>query len=129
MELERVRWVTIVFCLLLLAQIVRAVRREHIRVEYSMAWFGVALALLVVSVWDAALEWLTAFLGAPGFTELLLMLAGLAFLFIFFRLTVEVSTLKDQNIVVGQKVGMLEWELRKLREELRRLRGRKQESE
>ena len=127
--MERVRWVTIVFCVLLLAQIVRAVRREHIRVEYSMAWFAVALSLLVISLWDAALEWLTDFLGAPGFTELLLMLAGLAFLFIFFRLSVEVSALKDHNIVVGQKVGMLEWEIRKLKEELRRLRGHKQDEE
>ena len=127
--MERVRWVSIVFCVLLLAQIVRAVRREHIRVEYSMAWFGVTLALLVISLSDRALEWLTGFLGAPGFTELLLMLAGLAFLFIFFRLSVEVSALKDHNIVVGQKVGMLEWEIRKLKEELRRLRGQKQDAE
>lgn len=127
--MERIRWATIVFCILLLAQVVRAVRREHIRVEYSMAWFGVALALLVISLWDAALEWLTQFLGAPGFTELLLMVAGLAFLFIFFRLTVEVSTLKDHNIVVGQKVGMLEWEIRKLKEELRRLRAQRQDAE
>ncbi len=127
--MERVRWVTIVLCVLLLVQIVRSVRREHIRVEYSMAWFGVTLALLVISLSDRALGWLTGFLGAPGFTELLLMLAGLAFLFIFFRLSVEVSALKDNNIVVGQKVGMLEWEIRKLKEELRRLRRQKQDAE
>ena len=44
--MEQIRVVTIVFCLLLLLQIVRSVRREHIRVEYSMAWFGVAVLLL-----------------------------------------------------------------------------------
>ncbi|MBI1353573.1 MAG: DUF2304 family protein [Acidobacteria bacterium] len=122
--MERVRWAAVIFCLLLLGQIIRAVRREHIRVEYSMAWFASVLALLVVTLWDAALEWLTDFLGVPGFTEMLMLLAGLAFLFTFFRLTVEVSALKDHNIVVGQKVGMLEWEIRKLREELQRLRGK-----
>ncbi len=129
MEMERIRWVTIALCIVLLVQIVRAVRREHIRVEYSMAWFGAALALLVITLWDGALHWLQAFLGAPGFAELLLMLAGLAFLFIFFRLSVEVSALKDHNIVVSQKVGMLEWEIRKLKEELRRLRTQRQDAE
>ena len=44
--MEQIRVVTIVFCLLLLLQIMRSVRREHIRVEYSMAWFGVAVLLL-----------------------------------------------------------------------------------
>ena len=60
--MEQIRVVTIVFCLLLLLQIVRSVRREHIRVEYSMAWFGVAVLLLgPVPVADGAG---LAFLGA-----------------------------------------------------------------
>ena len=122
--MERVRWATVVFCILLLAQIIRSVRREHIRVEYSMAWFAAALGLLVVTTWDRALQWLTELLGVRGHSETLMLLAGLAFLLTFFRLTVEVSTLKDQSIVVAQKVGMLEWEIRKLREELLRLRGK-----
>ena len=40
--MERIRWIAAALCILLLLQIVRAVRREHIRVEYSMAWFGAA---------------------------------------------------------------------------------------
>ena len=53
--MEQIRVVTIVFCLLLLLQIVRSVRREHIRVEYSMAWFGVAV-LLVARIFNLMYE-------------------------------------------------------------------------
>ena len=53
-----------------------------------------------------------------------MLLAGLVFLFTFFRLTIEVSTLKDHNILVSQKVGMLEWEIRRQEEELRTLRNK-----
>jgi hypothetical protein len=122
--MERIRWIAAALCILLLLQIIRAVRREHIRVEYSMAWFGAAVILLVLSLWDAALEWLALALGMEDVSFVLMLLAGLVFLFTFFRLTIEVSTLKDHNILVSQKVGMLEWEIRRQEEELRTLRDK-----
>ena len=122
--MERIRWIAAALCILLLLQIIRAVRREHIRVEYSMAWFGAAVIILVLSLWDAALEWLALALGIEDVSFVLMLLAGLVFLFTFFRLTIEVSTLKEHNILVSQKVGMLEWEVRRQEEELRSLRGK-----
>ena len=122
--MERISWIAAALCVLLLLQIIRAVRREHIRVEYSMAWFGAAVILLVLSLWDAALEWLALALGIEDVSFVLLLLAGLVFLFTFFRLTIEVSTLKDHNILVSQKVGMLEWEIRRQEEELQELRDK-----
>lgn len=122
--MERIRWIAAALCVLLLLQIIRAVRREHIRVEYSMAWFGAAVILLVLSLWDAALQWIALALGIEDVSFVLMLLAGLVFLFTFFRLTIEVSTLKDHNILVSQKVGMLEWEVRRQEEELRTLRDK-----
>ncbi len=123
-ELERARWAMVVFCVLLLVQIVRAVRREHIRVEYSMAWFAATLGLLILTLWDGALSWLAAWLGVQHFSELLLLLAGVAFLFTFFRYSVELSTLKDHSIQSSQKIGLLEWEIRKQRERIETLQLR-----
>lgn len=122
--MERISWIAAALCVLLLLQIIRAVRREHIRVEYSMAWFGAAAILLVLSLWDTALEWLAFALGIEDVSFVLLLLAGLVFLITFFRLTIEVSTLKDHNILVGQKVGLLEWEIRRQEQELQELRDK-----
>ena len=83
--MEQIRVVTIVFCLLLLLQIVRSVRREHIRVEYSMAWFGVALLLLGLCLSKTALNWLSRIFGIYDSPLVLLVVAGVLFLFIFYR--------------------------------------------
>jgi len=122
---ERVRVATAAFAALLLLQIVRSVRREHIRVEYSMAWFGAGLLLLVLSLSDTALGWLSYLLGLEDASLVLLVVAGVLFLFTFFRFTVVVSGLKDNNIVLAQKVGMLEWEVKRQASEIKRLLSEK----
>jgi hypothetical protein len=119
---ERVRVVTAVLAALLLLQIIRSVRREHIRVEYSMAWFAAAVLLLGLSLSDTALGWLSRGLGMEDASLVLLVVAGVLFVFTFFRFSVVVSGLKDHNIVLAQKVGMLEWEIKRQASELKRLR-------
>jgi hypothetical protein len=119
---ERVRVVTAVLAALLLLQIIRSVRREHIRVEYSMAWFAAAVLLLGLSLSDTVLGWLSTALGIEDASLVLLVVAGVLFVFTFFRFTVVVSGLKDHNIVLAQKVGMLEWEIKRQASELKRLR-------
>lgn len=121
--MERIRWIAAGFCVLLLLQIIRSVRREHVRVEYSMAWFAAALTLLGLSLWDTGLQWLAAALGVEDYPFVLLLVASLLFLITFFRLTVEVSTLKDHNILLSQKVGMLDWEVRRQQAAIEALRG------
>ena len=104
--MERICWIVAAFCVLLLLQIIRAVRREHVRVEYSMAWLAATLTLLVLSLWDTGLQWLAVALGVEDYPFVLMLVAGLLFLITFFRLTVEVSTLKDHNILLSVKGGV-----------------------
>jgi len=111
--MQRVRIATIVFCVLLLIQIVRAVRREHIRVEISMGWFAATVLLLALSLSDRALSWVSGFLGVRDPSFVLLLVAGVLFLSTFFRFSVEVSSLKEQNIVLAQKLGLIEWEVKR----------------
>jgi hypothetical protein len=125
---ERIRWIAAGFCILLLLQIIRAVRREHIRVEYSMAWFTATLTLLGLSLWDTGLQWLAVALGVEDYPFVLMLVAGLLFLITFFRLTVEVSTLKDHNILLSQKVGMLDWEVRRQQDKIEALHGSHQDN-
>ena len=121
--MERVRVAAIIFALLLLVQIIRSVRREHIRVEYSMAWFGAAALLLALSLSGTALNWLTRVLGVDDSSFVLLVVAGILFLFTFFRFSVEVSELKDHNILLSQKVGLLEWEIKRQAAEIEHMKA------
>ncbi len=120
--MQRIRIAAAVLSVLLILQIVRAVRREHIRVEYSMAWLGAAMLLLILCLSDAALSALGRWLGVDDPALVLVALAGFLFLFTFFRYSIVVSSLKDHNIQLAQKVGMLEWEIERLK---KLLAGRK----
>jgi hypothetical protein len=104
--------------LLLIAQIIRSVRREHIRVEYSMTWLGAALLLLAICLSDAATSALGRWIGVPDAPLVLIILAGVLFVFTFFRYSLVVSGLKDHNIQLAQRVGMLEWEIERLQQKL-----------
>jgi len=116
--MERIRVAVAVLSVLLIFQIIRSVRREHIRVEYSMTWLGATLLLLILSLWDAALAALGRWIGLADASLILIVLAGVLFVFTFFRYSLVVSSLKDHNIQLAQRVGMLEWEIERLQKQL-----------
>ncbi len=94
-----------------------------------MSWFAAAIGVLVLSFWNSALVWIGRLIGVEDPSFVLSLVAGLLFLYTFFRFSVEVSSLKDHNIVVSQKVAMLEWEIRQQREEIKRLKGGQSDSD
>jgi hypothetical protein len=112
--MERIRLTVAVLSLLLIAQIIRSVRREHIRVEYSMTWLGATLLLLLLCLSDTAMSQLGEWIGLTDRPLILIVLAGVLFVFTFFRYSLVVSSLKDHNIQLAQRVGMLEWEIERL---------------
>ena len=112
--MERIRLTVAVLSLLLIAQIIRSVRREHIRVEYSMTWLGATLLLLLLSLSDTAMSHVGQWIGLTDRPLILIVLAGILFVFTFFRYSLVVSSLKDHNIQLAQRVGMLEWEIERL---------------
>jgi hypothetical protein len=115
--MERIRLTVAVLSLLLIAQIIRSVRREHIRVEYSMTWLGATLLLLLLSLSDTAMSHLGQWIGLTDRPLILIVLAGVLFVFTFFRYSLVVSSLKDHNIQLAQRVGMLEWEIERLQQQ------------
>lgn len=88
-----------------------SVRRQHIRVEYSVSWFGAATTLLLLSRWPRALDTLGAMLGISNAPLALLMIVGCLFLVVLFRLSVIISDLKDANIALTQRLAILEYRL------------------
>ncbi|HZS49390.1 MAG TPA: DUF2304 domain-containing protein [Bryobacterales bacterium] len=126
--MERIRIVVAVLTALLIVQIVRSVRREHIRVEYSMTWLGATLLLLILCLSDKAMGLLSGLVGVRDASLVLIILAGVLFVFTFFRYSVVVSSLKDHNIQLAQKVGMLEWEIERLNKLLHAVQNPEPES-
>src|SRR6266404_3652695 len=83
--------------LLLIGLVLASVRREHIRVEYSVSWLLAGLALLVLSLWRNLAQKLAMAIGVPDLTIALLTICGVVFLGVLFAFSLRISELKDSR--------------------------------
>ena len=100
--------------LLLIALVLASVRRAHIRVEYSVSWLIASVAILILSRSQRLLEIIAAQLGITYPPLALMLLAGCVFVVIFYRFSVVISKLKDNNIALAQRVAILEYHLQEM---------------
>jgi|ERR1035437_379958 hypothetical protein len=114
--MERLLNVTTVLSIILLLMVLISLRRAHIRVEYSMTWLLAAAAMLVLSRAHALLNAVRNLIGLPDSPLTLFLLAGGGLLIMFFRFSVIVSHLRDDNIALAQRVAILEYHLQHLRD-------------
>src|SRR2546421_6534339 len=96
--------VTTILSVILLVLVVASVRRAHIRVEYSVSWLLAAATMLLLSRARPALDFVTQRFGIPDTPLTLFLTAGSIFLIMFFRFSVIISHLRDDNIALAQRV-------------------------
>jgi hypothetical protein len=114
--MDRLLNVMAVASLLLIGMVLAAVRREHIRVEYSVSWLAAGVALLVLSTFRGLDETIAFALGVPFAALVPLTLSGFVFFLVLFQLSLRISGLKDSNVKLAQRVAILEYRLESLTE-------------
>jgi hypothetical protein len=110
--MDRLLNVTTGLSLVLLVLVLISVRRAHIRVEYSVTWLVAAAAMLMFSRARPLLEVLRQWSGLPDTPLTLFLFFGGIFVLMFFRFSVIISHLRDDNIALAQRLAMLEFHLR-----------------
>ena len=115
--MDRLLTVLAAFSVTLIVLVLIAVRRAHIRVEYSVSWLTAAVILLAVSLNRDFIHWLGAVMGVeyPPVAALMVMFG--IFLVVIYRLSLRVSALKDASIALAQRVAILEYRLKAGHEE------------
>ena len=108
--------VTAFLSVVLLIIVLVSVRRAHIRVEYSVSWLLAAVTMLVLSRNYNALEAVRLWSGLPDTPLTLFLFIGGVFLLMFFRFSVIISHLRDDNIAMAQRVAILEYHIQQLRQ-------------
>jgi hypothetical protein len=117
--MERLLNVTTVVAIILLLLVLFSIRRAHIRVEYSVSWLVAAVGLLVLSRLPGVMQYAAEHVGLGNDPPLALFLTGAsAFLIMFFRYSIIVSHLRDDNIALAQRVAILEFHIQHLRNSL-----------
>lgn len=109
--MDRLLNVTTALSIVLLIVVLISVRRAHIRVEYSVTWLLAAAAMLVLSRARPALDLFRRITGLPDTPLTLFLLAAGVFLMMFFRFSVIISHLRDDNIALAQRLAILEFHM------------------
>jgi len=112
--MERILWCTSILSVVLIVMVLTALRRAHIRVEYSVTWLIACVALFGLSRSETALGWIGSTLGLDAPT-VLVMVASFIFVVMFFWTCVVLSRLRDDNIALAQRVAILEFHLNRIR--------------
>ncbi|HEY4088577.1 MAG TPA: DUF2304 domain-containing protein [Bryobacteraceae bacterium] len=91
----------------------RSLRREHIRTEYSISWLGVGVILTLLALFADAISQAAHKIGldpAICFAAVAAMLiSGLVF-----EISHVVSRLRDENVILTQRLAILEHQVRKV---------------
>ena len=109
--------VTTILSVVLILLILVSVRRAHIRVEHSVSWLLAAGLMLGLSRARPLLDFLTRRFGIPDTPLTLFLIAGSVFLVMFYRYSVIISHLRDDNIALAQRVAILEYHIQSIRED------------
>ena len=114
----RIRLIALLICNLLVADVFELVRRRHLSEEYSMGWLVAGCLMLVLSVSEGVLIWISNLVGATLFTSTLFFF-GLVFLVtICLHFSIRISSLTNQVRTLTQHMGILNSEKQSLEDQM-----------
>jgi len=93
--------------------VLELIRSRRLRERYALLWLVTGLALTVLSAWRQGLNTIAAWLGVRSYPPAVLFAVGLLFILaVLLHYSTVISRLSDQNVVLAQRLALLEQELR-----------------
>ena len=98
--------------LVLLLVVFELIRSRRLRERYALLWVLTGLVLLALSAWRGGLNTIAGWVGVQTYPPAVLFaVAGLFVLAVLLHYSTVISKLADQNVVLAQRVALLELEL------------------
>ena len=114
----KIKIIAILICVFLLSYVFELVRRKHLSEEYSLGWLVTGVSMLILSIFEDLLKWISDFVGATLFTSTLFFF-GLVFLMIIcLHFSIRISALTNQVRRLTQHIAILDTEKENLRKAL-----------
>ncbi len=108
--------------LVLLVGIVTLIRKGKLKEGYSILWFAVGIGFFIIAVWTDLLEFLSYLVGVEYEPATLFAVLLIGMILIMIHITVLVSGFDRKDKTLAQFVGLLMWEIKKLKEENEKIR-------
>ncbi len=113
-----IRIISILICIVLVAYVFELVRRKHLNEEYSLGWLVTGSVMLVLSIFDELLIWISDLVGATLFTSTLFFFGLLFLVIICLHFSIRISALTNQVRRLTQHVAILYQEKSSLEEQM-----------
>jgi hypothetical protein len=89
------------------------IRSRRLRERYALLWLLTGIVLVVLSAWRGGLNTIAGWLGVRGYPPAVLFAVGLLFvILVLLHYSTVISRLTDQNVVLAQRLAMLEAKFR-----------------
>ncbi len=114
----RIQTISILICVFLVVYVFELVRRKYLSEEYSMGWLVTGTLMLILSVSEDALRWVSELVGATLFTSTLFFFGLLFLMVICLHFSIRISALTKQVRTLTQHVGILDHEKKVLEKKI-----------
>jgi len=99
--------------LVLVLVVFELIRSRRLRERYALLWLLTGTVLVVLSAWRGGLNTIAGWLGVRGYPPAVLFAVGLLFvILVLLHYSTVISRLSDQNVILAQRLALLEAELR-----------------
>ena len=109
----RISLAAVAASLLLLLVVFELIRSRRLRERYALLWLLTGLVLLVLSAWRGGLNTIAGWVGVETYPPAVLFAVALLFvLAVLLHYSTVLSKVTDQNVILAQRLALLEQALR-----------------
>ena len=102
---------------LLILVVLELIRGRRLKERYALLWLATGVVLLVLSAWRGGLNTIAGWLGVGTYPPAILFAAAVLFIIlVLLHYSTVLSRLTDENVVLAQRLGLLDERLRRLEE-------------
>jgi Uncharacterized conserved protein (DUF2304) len=97
--------------------VLELIRSRKLRERYALLWLLTGLVLGALSLWRGGLNTIAGWLGVRSYPPAVLFAVGILFILaVLLHYSTVISRLTDQNVLLAQRLALLEQELRATKE-------------
>jgi len=104
--------------IIVLLVVINLVRTKKVKEEYALLWLFMAATLVVAPLLIDVIDTISFAIGIDYPPALMIVIALICFVLIFFQITVTISRFSDQIKTLTQELGLARKHLRELEEKL-----------
>ena len=109
----KVSLIAVAASLLLLVVVIELIRSRRLRERYALLWLLTGTVLLALSAWRGGLNTIAGWVGVQTYPPAVLFaVAFLLVLAVLLHYSTVLSKVTDQNVILAQRVALLEQQLR-----------------